>query len=120
MSTQPQTTTGRGPHPEDLSKAAARALTEPMTVVEDGPETWDDNEVAVYSSSGETYVVNPVLGFCECPADQYHDGPCKHRHRAAFALGHREIPSWVDRERVDDVLLNRLEDDATATQETHR
>ena len=84
-------------------------------------DCWNDAEVAVYSSSGARYTVNVAVGFCECPSDQYHDGPCKHRERAAYALGHKAIPSWVDRERVDPVLLDRLEDTddaiATATQE---
>jgi len=118
MSIQQQTT---GTHPEDLSADAARALTECMTVVVDDPDCWNDAEVAVYSSSGARYTVNVAVGFCECPSDQYHDGPCKHRERAAYALGHKAIPSWVDRERVDPVLLDRLEDTddaiATATQE---
>ena len=116
MSIQRQTT---GTHPEDLSADAARALTECMTVVVDDPETWNDAEVAVYSSSGARYTVNVALGWCECPSDQYHDGPCKHRFRAAFALGAKEIPSWADRDRVDPVLLDRRDDidDATAAQE---
>lgn len=116
MSIQPQTT---GTHPEDISADAARALTECMTVVVNDPECWSDDEVMVYSSSGARYTVNVAVGFCECPSDQYHDGPCKHRERAAYALGHKQIPSWVDRDRVDPVLLDRRASiaAATATQE---
>ena len=93
----------------DLTGDEARALRERMVVVEDDPECWDDNEVAVYS--GDTrYAVNPVLGWCSCPSDQYHDGRCKHRERVAFATGHKEIPAWVNRDKVDTILLRRLDE----------
>lgn len=91
-----------------LTGDEARALRERMLVVRDDPECWDDNEVAVYSASNR-YVVNPVLGWCSCPSNQYHDGACKHRERAAYELGCKEIPAWVDRDRVDPVLLERVD-----------
>lgn len=92
----------------DLDKLDARALREPMVVVEDDPALWNDSEVAVYSED-RRYAVSLATGFCECPYAQYNDS-CKHQRRAEFALGHREIPEWVNMDVVDDQLRRRLED----------
>ena len=93
---------------QDLTGDEARALTECMVVVEDDPECFDDHEVAVYSGATR-YAVNPVVGFCTCPSDQFHSGPCKHRERVAFARGEKPIPQWVDHDRIDPLLLQRLD-----------
>jgi uncharacterized Zn finger protein len=102
----------------DLTGDEARALTETMCVVEDDPECFDDHEVAVYSGSTR-YHVNPVVGFCTCPSDQYHSGPCKHRERVAFARGEKPIPAWVDRDRIDPLLLRRLDDEIVSRSEVY-
>ena len=92
----------------DLTDDEARALGERMVVVEGDPACWNDTEVAVYS--GDTReAVNYVRGWCECPSDQCHEGPRKHRERMAFATGRKEIPAWVDRDVIDPLLLRRLD-----------
>lgn len=92
----------------DLTGDEARALRECMVVVEDDPSCYDTHEVAVYSGD-HYYHVNPVVGFCTCPSDQYNDGPCKHRERVAFERGEKPIPAWVDRAKIDPLLLEKLE-----------
>ncbi|WEL29824.1 SWIM zinc finger family protein [Haloferax volcanii] len=93
----------------DLDKLDARALREPMVVVEDDPALWNDSEVAVYSED-RRYAVSLATGFCECPDAHYRGNKCKHQRRAEFALGRRKIPGWVNMDVVDDQLRRRLEE----------
>jgi len=95
----------------DLDKRAVRALTRPMLVVEDDPECWDDNEVAVYHED-RRHICNPVVGFCDCSDHHYRDATCQHLHRARYALGFAEVPDWVDWSEVDAFLRERLEGEA--------
>lgn len=88
----------------ELDGRDVAALTEPMTVYPDDPEAGLD-EVAVYNG-GTRYVVNVGVGYCTC--EDWHfrqpEGGCKHRRRAAFATGAREIPDAVDPDALDDPL----------------
>ncbi|MDS0258548.1 hypothetical protein NDI56_03870 [Haloarcula sp. S1CR25-12] len=80
------------------------ALTEPMDVYADDPETTDD-QVAVYNH-GQRYIVTPHVPCCDCP-DMIHRRPargCKHIRRYRFATGQRTIPAGVDRSALDDGL----------------
>lgn len=93
----------------DLTERDVAALTEPMCVVVDDPDIWNDSEVAVYSGATR-YAVSPATGFCECPDHHYRGRECKHLRRAAFALELREVPAWANRETIDPVLAAKLED----------
>jgi hypothetical protein len=104
-------TEGLSPHDErsveDLDKRDVRALTEPMTVLPDeGRADGADGLFLVVSHTGNQYLVDTVTGACECPDAEYRDpdGGCKHRRRAEYATGQTAIPSWVDRDAVDDLL----------------
>jgi len=71
------------------------ALTEPMTVLVDDPETL---QATVASSSGSTYQVDLGMEVCTCPDMQYNlpDGErCKHVWRALWATGVKPIPQDV-------------------------
>jgi len=96
-----------------LDDRDVRALTEPMHVVVDDPEAWGAGEVAVYSED-RRYLVNLAAPYCDCDDQHYRQpaGGCKHIRRAAFAAGDREIPPWVQTDRLDDQLRRRLEDDS--------
>jgi len=85
----------------DLETRDIKALTEPLLVLPDDPDAPLECEVAVYSEDRQ-YIVNRDVGFCECPDDHYRDGVCKHRRRVAYEFGVRELPAWVDRDRLDD------------------
>lgn len=84
----------------------ARALTEYMTVLEDG----DDRArgapglYTVTTQSGSQYLVDTVLPACECPDFEYRGRACKHIRRVMFATGRRELPEWIDDRKVDPQL----------------
>ncbi|WP_435346050.1 hypothetical protein [Haloarchaeobius sp. HRN-SO-5] len=92
----------------DLSTREVRALTRPMIVVEDDPQTWDADEVVVYHED-RAHVVNPVLGFCDCADAHYRNVRCQHLHRADYALGRKQVPGWVDYDQLDGLLRRRLD-----------
>lgn len=80
------------------------ALTEPMDVYADDPETTDD-QVAVYNH-GQRYIVTPHVPVCDCP-DMIHRRPaggCKHIKRVKYVLGRRTIPAGVEPDALDDGL----------------
>ncbi|ELZ84427.1 hypothetical protein C453_12811 [Haloferax elongans ATCC BAA-1513] len=104
----PQTTTVPETH-MDLSARDAKALTEPMKVVECDPGVWNDSEIAVYSED-RRYIVSLPAGYCECEDAHYRNSKCKHQRRVEFALGLRDIPSWANPNAIDDQLLRRLEE----------
>jgi hypothetical protein len=88
-----------------------RALTEYMTVLEDGdhraraaPDLY-----TVTTESGSTYLVDAELLACECPDHEYRDRKCKHLRRLEFALGLRAIPEWVNDEAVDPDLGDHVD-----------
>jgi len=97
----------------DLEQRDVRALTEPMVVDADDPALHNDDEVYVYSED-RRYVVNLAAPYCDCSDQHYRTpaGGCKHLRRARFALGRREVPAWIQTDRLDDQLRTRLEDDA--------
>lgn len=92
----------------DLFEFDARTLTRPMVVVEDDPR-WGDSEVAVYHED-RRHLVSPAAGFCGCPDGYYQQCRFQHLRRVAFALGLREIPTWVALSTVDSLLCERLEE----------
>lgn len=90
-----------------------RALTEPMLVYEDHPDTWGDDETVVYNAERE-HLVNADTEWCDCSSFTYHCAPgelCKHLIRFKLVRGDLEIPEWVSTEAVDDQLRRRLEAD---------
>lgn len=92
-------------HDHDLDARDARALTEYMTVLDDLGRARDaDGLYVVVSQSGSEYLVDADTGACECPDAEYRDMRCKHVRRVAFATGARPIPTWTDRDALDDQL----------------
>jgi hypothetical protein len=91
----------------DLDARDARALTEYLLV-----EQFADGLFRVYSEDGTFQVVEPSLGSCECEDMQYQNpaGGCKHLRRVQFWTGDREIPDWCDRDRIDPLLLEAIDD----------
>ncbi|KDE58324.1 hypothetical protein EL22_05580 [Halostagnicola sp. A56] len=95
---------------EVLDDRDGRALTTPMTVIEDaGIVRGADGVFEVTSASGREYIVDidaPADARCSCDDQKYRrpDGGCKHICRVLFAIGAKPIPSWVDRDDVDDQL----------------
>jgi len=98
------------PSPAQFPDRAARALTEPMTVLDDSLDRdLRDEEFRVVTASG-TYTVDMVAETCDCP-DALHRAPdsgCKHIQRVALARGERPIPGWVDRSAIDAQLGQHL------------
>jgi hypothetical protein len=93
-----------------FDERAARALTEPMSVLDKrlGHDLRDE-EFLVVTPTG-TYHVDAIAKTCDCP-DALHRAPdegCKHRLRVAMARGERPIPGWVDVEAIDDGLGQHL------------
>jgi hypothetical protein len=103
------TTTG----PSEFPERAARALTEPMSVLDKRLDhDLRDEEFRVITPTG-TYHVDAIAETCDCP-DALHRAPdegCKHRLRVAMARGERPIPGWVDVEAIDDGLGQHLSAD---------
>ncbi|MCD2204391.1 hypothetical protein [Halobacterium sp. KA-6] len=88
-----------------LEKRDADALTEPMTVLDDIGRARDAPDLyVVVSSSGASYLVDHREGRCECADSFYRGTTCKHQRRVQFATGQRDIPGWVQEDRVDDQL----------------
>ena len=86
-----------------------RALTRPMNTVVDDPDTWGDDEVAVYHK-GRQHIVNVVTQSCDCEDFHYRDVACQHIRRAWYATGRREIPAGIDIEALDEPLRDQLDD----------
>lgn len=90
---------------QQLEDVEVRALTEKMTVLDDVGDARDAPGLyVVVSSSGASYLVDHQEARCECPSQFYRGGECKHLARVAYALGDRDIPEWVQEDRVDDQL----------------
>lgn len=93
-----------------LDERDARALTTPMSVLEDvGIVAGADGMFEVTTASGREYVVDidaPEGARCLCDDQKYRqpDDGCKHIRRVLFEIGERAIPSWVDRDDVDEQL----------------
>lgn len=89
-----------------------RALTEYMTVLDDG----DDRArgapglYTVTAQSGSQYLVDTGLPACECPDFEYRGRACKHIRRVMFATGRRDRPEWIDDGEVDDRLGAHVDD----------
>jgi hypothetical protein len=88
------TTTG----PSEFPERAARALTEPMSVLDKRLDhDLRDEEFRVITPRG-TYTVDAIAKTCDCP-DALHrapDGGCKHIWRVALARGTAAVPAWID------------------------
>ena len=101
-----------------------RALTEFLTVLEDGDVRARSapNLYTVHSESGSTYLVDAELPACECADHEYRNRICKHIRRVMFATGRRGVPDFVDDAAVDEQLGIHVEDvtDAEADQEGDR
>lgn len=82
---------------------AQRALTECMTVLPEGGDLF-----TVVGEHGATYTVDVrETGRCTCPDTEYNleDGePCKHQIRTLVVTGRLPVPTWVDRDALDELL----------------
>jgi len=86
----------------ELSDRAVRALTEYMSVLDEGGDVY-----SVTTESGSEYRVDAREGRCTCPDAEYNlaaGEQCKHELRVAFATGERAVPAWADTDAVDDQL----------------
>jgi hypothetical protein len=91
----------------ELEPRDARALTEAMTVLDEGGDVY-----TVVSESGSTYRVDAREGRCTCPDARHNlsdDESCKHERRVAYATGERAVPAWVDPTAVDTLLGEHVE-----------
>jgi len=89
----------------DVDERDRRALTEYLTVLEDLGRARDANGLYLaVSQSGSEYLVDTREGRCECPDHEYRGGRCKHLRRVEFATGERPVPTWADREAIDEDL----------------
>ncbi|SEU01391.1 hypothetical protein [Natrinema hispanicum] len=93
---------------EVLEEPAARALTTPMTVMDDVGMVRDaDGMFEVTTDSGREYIVDleaPSGARCLCHDHKYCQRDCKHIWRCRFETGEEPIPAWVDPDDVDDQL----------------
>ena len=91
---------------EVLDERDARALTQPMTVMDSvGIVRGADGMYEVTTES--EYIVDleaPTGARCLCDDHKFRRVECKHIRRVRFEIGERAIPAWVDRDDVDDVL----------------
>lgn len=93
----------------DLESRSVSALLEYLYAFDDHGWAADaDGLWLVYAEDGTQYRVDVETGACNCDDAWYRqpDGGCKHVRRVEFLIGEREIPSWVDRRKVDSWLLN--------------
>ncbi|ELY54210.1 hypothetical protein [Natronococcus jeotgali] len=91
---------------EIIDEVAARALTEPMTVMSSVGIVRGTKGMYEVTSESE-YIVDleaPSGARCLCPDHKYRGRECKHIKRAKFETGREPIPAWVDPDDVDDVL----------------
>lgn len=87
-----------------------RALTEYLTVLDDiGRARGAPDLFLVVSQSGKEWLVDVDLERCDCPDYRYRGRRCKHLRRVAFATGERPIPSWIDREALDECLGEHID-----------
>jgi len=93
---------------EPLEPRDARALTTPMTVMDDVGMVRDaEGMFEVTTDSGREHIVDlaaPSGARCLCSDHKYRNVECKHIRRCQFEIGAREIPAWVDPDDVDDQL----------------
>ena len=93
-------------------KLDSRALTEYMTVLDDGDERarGAPGLYTVTTQSGSQYLVDTGLPACECPDFEYRGRACKHIRRVMFATGRRAIPEWIDERGIDPQLGAHVEE----------
>ncbi|MFC7158012.1 SWIM zinc finger family protein [Halomarina halobia] len=94
----------------ELDPRDVRALTHYLLVVEDAPDLY-----LVYGEGGDEYTVDARTGACTCPDHEYRGVTCKHARRVAFETGARDVPADADRDAMDPLLVEALEDVDRAT-----
>jgi len=77
---------------ESIDNRTERALTEYMTVLDEGGDIY----TVVGENENGAYQVDARKGRCTCPDHEHRNARCKHLRRVAFALGEEAIPSEVD------------------------
>ena len=91
-----------------LTDREVRALTTPMTVIDDCGVVRDaDGMYEITTDSGRSYIVDmhgDNSPRCSCKDYQFRGGSCKHIERVRFETGEKAIPAWVDLDELDDQL----------------
>ena len=77
---------------ESIDNRTERALTEYMTVLDEGGDIY----TVVGENENGSYQVDTRKGRCTCPDHEHRNARCKHLRRVAFATGEEAIPSEVD------------------------
>jgi hypothetical protein len=77
---------------ESIDNRTERALTEYMTVLDEGGDIY----TVVGENENGAYQVDARKGRCTCPDHEHRNARCKHLRRVAFARGEEAIPSEVD------------------------
>lgn len=77
---------------ESIDNRTERALTEYMTVLDEGGDIY----TVVGENENGAYQVDARKGRCTCADHKHRNARCKHLRRVAFALGEEAIPSEVD------------------------
>ncbi len=117
-----KTDAGQAAERPRFDERAAKALTQPMTVLDERLDhDLRDEEFLVVTPTG-TYRVDAIAGTCDCP-DSLHRAPesgCKHFQRVALARGERPIPAWVDVDAIDAQLGQHLASDPLIESATGR
>jgi hypothetical protein len=87
----------------DLETRDVKALSEHMVVLDElAPAPADAPGLFhVTAESGRSYVVDAREESCTCADHRYRETRCKHLRRVAFETGARDLPAWVDRDRLD-------------------
>ena len=92
---------------ESIEPRTERALTEYMTVLEEGRDVY-----SVTTQSGREYRVDGRERRCTCPDHEHRGARCKHLRRVAFATGEVPVPATVD--GVDPQLGDHVDGQARA------
>ena len=96
--------------PKERDARTVKELIEPMLVVKDNPDVWDDREVTVYNEDRQ-YLMNIAIGYCDCLDNDYRRADCKSLRRAKFALNVEgyDVLAWVNRDAINELLCKRLD-----------
>jgi predicted nucleic acid-binding Zn finger protein len=104
---------------DPLDQRDADALTQVMTVLDDADAV--DDELPLVRGVDDIFLVVHVdeyvvdLRTQTCTCDDFFFRPsveaCKHIRRVEYAIGEREIPTWVDPSAIDDGLGDHVSTD---------
>ena len=94
--------------PGTFDDRAVKALTEPMSVLDNTLDHDLRNEEFLVVTPRGTYTVDAIAETCDCPDALHRGARCKHQRRIDYARGAVPIPGWVDRSAIDAQLGQHL------------